>query len=268
MGYFKTFLLLFIGLMFVGCMAHTTQSGALGVQRSQLMMVPAGAMEEGAEAAYSKVINDAKAKGKLNKDTKTLNRLKTVMNRLIPHTKVFRSDAPSWAWEVNLIQEDTLNAWCMPGGKIAFYSGIIEKLKLNDDEIAAIMGHEMAHALREHSRERASQDQLRQLGLIIAQQVSGASGEVMKLADIATYYTISLPYSREHERESDAIGVELAARAGYDPKSAVSVWKKMAAHSGEGGPEFLSTHPAPKSRIVELEKAAKVLEPIYLQSRR
>jgi predicted Zn-dependent protease len=155
----------------------------------------------------------------------------------------------------------------MPGGKIAFYTGIIEKLKLDNDEIAAIMGHEMAHALREHSRERASQDQLRKLGLMIAKEVTGASGQVMQLADIATYYTISLPYSREHERESDAIGVELAARAGYDPNAAAKVWKKMAALSKDQPPEFLSTHPAPQNRIVELEKAAKTLTPLYLKSK-
>ena len=267
MLYLRGLLLAFVGILLAGCMAHTTQGGALGVQRSQLMMVPAEAMEEGAQAAYSKVLSDAKAKGKLNQDRKTHNRLKVIMNRLVPHTKVFRADAPSWAWEVNLIHEDTLNAWCMPGGKIAFYTGIIDQLKLDNDEIAAIMGHEMAHALREHSRERASQDQLRQVGLMIAQQVTGASGQVMQLADIATYYTISLPYSREHEREADAIGVELAARAGYDPKAAVRVWKKMSALSKEQPPEFLSTHPAPQSRIIELEKAAKVLTPLYLQSK-
>lgn len=268
MRYLQGLLLAFVGILLVGCMANTTQGGALGVNRQQLMMVPAEAMEEGAQAAYTKVINDAKSKGKLNRDKATLKRLKNVMNRLVPHTKVFRADAPKWGWEVNLIHEDTLNAWCMPGGKIAFYTGIIEKLKLNDAEIAAIMGHEMAHALREHSRERASQDQLRKLGLVIAQQVTGASGQVMQLADIATYYTISLPYSREHERESDAIGVELAARAGYDPKAAANVWKKMAAQSKSQPPEFLSTHPAPQSRIVELENAAKVLEPIYKKSKR
>lgn len=267
MRFFQSLLLAFIGILLAGCMAQTTQGGALGVHREQLMMVPAQAMIEGAQTAYIQVINEAKTKGKLNQDKQTLKRLKKIMERIVPHTGVFRADAPKWAWEVNLISEDTLNAWCMPGGKIAFYTGIIEKLKLNDAEIAAIMGHEMAHALREHSRERASQDQLRKLGLVIAQQVSGASGEVMRLADVATYYTISLPYSREHERESDAIGIELAARAGYDPSAAVSVWKKMAQQTKNQPPEFLSTHPAPQSRIAELEKAAKLLEPIYLKSK-
>jgi predicted Zn-dependent protease len=267
MRLFYPLLFSLIGIFLAGCIANTTQSGALGVERSQLLMVSASQMQEGANAAYKEVLSDARAKGILNKDPKTLDRLKTIMNRLIPQTRVFRSDAPSWDWEVNLIHEDTLNAWCMPGGKIAFYSGIIEKLHLSDDEIAAIMGHEMAHALREHSRERASQDQLRQIGLIIAQEVAGLSGDVMKMADIATYYTISLPYSREHERESDIIGIELAARAGYDPYAAVSVWEKMAAQSNSQTPEFLSTHPAPKSRIIELKRAAKMLEPIYLESK-
>ncbi|NLC27912.1 MAG: M48 family metallopeptidase [Campylobacteraceae bacterium] len=267
MRIFHTFLLGFLALILTGCLSTTTQGGALGVNRAQLMMIPAEAMEQGAGEAYAQVLSEAKSKGKLNVDKVTLSRLDTIMKSLVPQTKVFRSDAPSWRWEVNLINEDTLNAWCMPGGKIAFYSGIIEKLALSDDEIAAIMGHEMAHALREHSRERASQDQLRQVSLVIAQELMGASGQVMQLADIATYYTFSLPYSREHEREADSIGVELAARAGYNPRAAVSVWQKMEKLSNGEQLEILSTHPSNKSRIRALEEDSMRVMGLYEKSK-
>jgi predicted Zn-dependent protease len=263
MRFIHAFILTLVATLLAGCMASTTQGGALGVNRAQLMMVPAESMQEGANQAYADVLAKAKKEGKLNTDAAQLAMLREIATNLVAHVGVFRSDAPRWNWEVNLIEEDTLNAWCMPGGKIAFYTGIIEQLQLNEDEIAAIMGHEMAHALREHSRERASQDQLRQLGLVIAQEVTGVSGSVMQLADIATYYTISLPYSREHERESDIIGVELAARAGYDPSAAVRVWEKMAKANPNNPPEFLSTHPSPQSRIKELSVAAKSVMPLY-----
>lgn len=263
MRIYNYLLLTFLTIFLTGCLSTTTQSGALGVNRSQFMMVPASAMEEGANEAYKKVLSDARKEDTLNKDVKTLQRLKTIMNNIIPQTAVFRQDATKWNWEVNLINEDTLNAWCMPGGKIVFYSGIIDKLDLDDDEIAAIMGHEMAHALREHSRERASQDELRNLTLAITQELIGAPGAVMQLADIATYYTFSLPYSREHEREADRIGVELAARAGYNPNSAVKVWEKMGEISTSEPLEILSTHPSNQSRINSLKEDAKKVYVFY-----
>lgn len=259
MKFFHAILLSFTALILTGCLSTTTQSGSLGVDRAQLMMVSPEIMEQGAKEAYTKVLKDAEKKGVLNVDKSTLKRLNIIMKNLVAKTYIFRPDALQWDWEVNLIDEETLNAWCMPGGKIVFYSGMIEKLELNDDEIAAIMGHEMAHALREHSRERASQDQLRQLSLVVAKEVMGASGEVMKLADIATYYTFSLPYSREHEREADRIGVELAARAGYDPRAAVHVWEKMENVSSGGTAEILSTHPSNTNRIRALKMDSESL---------
>ena len=179
---------------------------------------------------------------------------------------MFRSDALNWDWQVNLIDEDTLNAWCMPGGKIAFYTGIINQLKLNDDEIAAIMGHEMAHALREHSREQASQDQLAQIGLFAVQKATNASDNTMKLANMAAYYTFTLPYSREHESESDIMGVELMARAGYNPNASISVWEKMSKVSQSNTPEFLSTHPSNENRIKELQKVSAEAMVLYNQA--
>ena len=140
----------------------------------------------------------------------------------------FRSDAPAWPWEINVIQSDQLNAWCMPGGKIAFYSGLIEKLAMTDDEIAAVMGHEIAHALREHARERISEQTASQIGITVASVALGGGKAGADLGQMAYQMAFSLPHSRLHETEADRIGVELSARAGYDPHAAVRVWQKMA----------------------------------------
>jgi predicted Zn-dependent protease len=168
---------------------------------------------------------------------------------------------------VNLIESKELNAWCMPGGKIAFYTGIIERLKLGDDEIAAIMGHEIAHALREHGRERASQAMAQGLALSIIGAVAGVSQGGMDLTQLVLNVTLNLPNSREHETEADRIGVELAARAGYDPRAAVTVWEKMSQASEGQPPEILSTHPAPATRIADLKVYAARVMPLYEQGR-
>ncbi|HHT00324.1 MAG TPA: M48 family peptidase, partial [Thiomicrospira sp.] len=187
---------------------------------------------------------------------------------LIPQTAVFRKDAPRWKWEINLIKSEQLNAWCMPGGKIAFYTGIINKLKLSDAEIAAIMGHEMAHALREHGRERASQAQLTQVGMAALQIFTGVQGPLLDATAMALEVTLTLPNSRTHETEADRMGVELAARAGYNPYAAVNVWQKMSKMSKGAPPEILSTHPAHSTRIKDLKKYAQRVEPLYLKSKR
>src|SRR5215470_19915536 len=144
-------------LLLLGACTSTTQTGTVGVERSQLMLVSSAEMEKGAIQAYTQTVGEAKQKGALNQNPQEVARVRAVAARLIPQTAVFRPDAPGWKWEVNVISSKELNAWCMPGGKIAFYSGLIDTLKLTDDEIAAVMGHEISHALREHARERASQ---------------------------------------------------------------------------------------------------------------
>ncbi|MDG6774242.1 M48 family metallopeptidase [Thiomicrorhabdus sp. ZW0627] len=247
---------------------QTTKQGAVGVERQQLMMVSEQEINTGAIQAYSGILKEAREKKTLNTDPVMVKRIRTVAQRLIPQTRIYRSDAPSWNWEVNLIKSDQLNAWCMPGGKIAFYTGIIQKLNLTDDEIAAIMGHEMAHALREHGRERASQAQLTQVGLAALQAFTGFQGPSMDLAAMAINVTLTLPNSRTHETEADRMGVELAARAGYNPYAAVNVWQKMSKMNGNGTPEILSTHPAHDTRIKDLNKYAKRVEPLYLSAKR
>lgn len=246
---------------------QTTQPGAVGVERQQAMLISSREMNAGAAKAYEQVLAEATKKSQLNRDPAMLARVRRVSARLIPKTGVFRPDAPGWAWEVNVISSKSLNAWCMPGGKIAFYSGLIEKLKLTDEEIAAVMGHEIAHALREHGRERASQAMAQGLALSILGAVTGISRGGMDLTQLVLNVTLNLPNSREHETEADRIGVELAARAGYDPRAAVHVWEKMSRESGGGSPEILSTHPAPTTRIADLKVYAQRVMPLYEQSR-
>lgn len=245
---------------------QTTQPGAIGIDRKQRMstLVSAAEMQQGANEAYAQVMAGEKQKGNLNSDAALTRRVRTIAGKIIPQVGVYREDAKRWDWKVNVIQSEQLNAWAMPGGKIAFYSGIIEKLQLTDAEIAAIMGHEIAHALREHSRERASEQQLANIGLGVAGAVLGLGAGASQLAQMAYATAVSLPHSRAHETEADRMGVELAARAGYDPRAAISVWQKMAkATGGKGGPEFLSTHPSNATRIKDLQKYSAKVMPLY-----
>lgn len=251
-----------------GCQTQTTTGGAVGVDRKQFVVVSAQEVEQGAAKAYSEIINKAREEGKLNTNRKQYLRVKKIADRLIPHTGVFRADAPSWAWEVNVLQDEQLNAWCMAGGKIAFYSGLIDKLKLTDDEIAAVMGHEIAHALREHSRERISQQMVTTIGLDVLAAGLGLSTGQAELAGLVTNVTISLPYGRQHETESDRIGVELAARAGYDPRAAIRLWEKMGQQGGGSPPELLSTHPSPENRMRDLAEYSKRVMPLYEKAKR
>jgi predicted Zn-dependent protease len=182
---------------------------------------------------------------------------------LIPHTSVFRPDAAQWKWEINVQTSEDVNAYCMPGGKIMVYSGLIEGLDATDAELAAVIGHEIAHALREHSRERISRAYAEQLALTGVAVATGASDTTMALASQVSAVTFTLPHSREQEAEADRIGLELMARAGFDPNASISLWQKMAKASGGGPPEFLSTHPASGSRIKDLETNIPRVLPLY-----
>lgn len=247
---------------------QTTSGGAVGVDRSQFVLVSSAEVDAAAAKAYVDVLAKAQKEGKLNQDAKQVARVRAIANRLIPQTAAFRTDAPNWKWEVNVIESDQINAWCMAGGKIAFYSALIEKLQLTDDEIAAIMGHEIAHALREHSRERISQQMATSLGLDLISAGLGLSRGAADLAGMAANVAISLPYGRAHEVESDRIGVELAARAGYDPRAAISVWQKMSKAGGGSPPELLSTHPSPENRMRDLADYSVRVQPLYEQARK
>ncbi|MBE2263846.1 MAG: M48 family metallopeptidase [Burkholderiaceae bacterium] len=227
-------------------------------------LVPAETLENSARQEYVKVLADARANGRLAAASDPqLRRLHRIANRLIPFANQWNRDITRWRWEVNLINSPEINAWCMPGGKIAFYSGILDKLRLTDDEVAMIMGHEMAHALREHARERLAKTQATGLGLSLAAQLLGW-GQIGDVAANLGTQLLTLKYSRDDETEADLVGLEIAARAGYNPQASVSLWQKMMAVKGaQGSASFLSTHPAGPERIQQLQANLPKVQGLY-----
>jgi predicted Zn-dependent protease len=247
-----------------GCQTvQTTAPGAVGVQRKQQMLVSEADIEKGAAQAYAQEVQKARDEGKLNTNAALTSRVRKIAQRLIPTTSVFRPDAPGWNWEINTLSTNDMNAYAMPGGKIMVYSGLVDRLQLTDAELAAVIGHEIAHALREHTRERVSRAYAQQLALTGVAVVAGVGQGTLDLANSVASVTFQLPHSREQESEADIIGLELMARAGYDPNAAVNVWKKMMAAEKSGSPEFLSTHPAPGNRIAELQSRVPKVLPLY-----
>ncbi len=258
---------LLLASMLWGCQTvETTQGGTVGVDRQQHMAVSSQEVEAGAKKAYAQMMGEAQKKNALDRDAAQVARIRAITQRLIPATATFRPDAPKWAWEVHVISLDEVNAWCMPGGKMAVYTGLISKLNASDDELAAVMGHEIAHALREHSREQVSRQMGTQMAVGIAGALLGIGDLGTSLAGAVADVTLNLPQSRTAEQEADRIGVELAARAGYDPRAAIALWQKMEKLGGSQPPKWLSTHPPHQDRIHDLENySAKVL-PLYQAS--
>ena len=247
---------------------QTTQGGAVGVDRRQQMLVSSQEIEAAASKEYAQVLDEARKKNLLNRNAAQAQRVRTIANRLIPQTGVFRPDALKWQWEINVLSSDEPNAWCMPGGKIAVYTGLIDKLSITDDELAAVMGHEIAHALREHARERASQQAVAGSAISIGAALLGIGDLGQQGAQYAYMGLLGLPNSRANETEADRIGVELAARAGYNPQAAVSLWQKMAKLGGQEPMKFMSTHPSSSERIADLTVYAQRVDPLYQQTRR
>jgi predicted Zn-dependent protease len=249
--------------LFSAC-TTTTRPGVVGVNRQQLMMASQSEVERLSAISFNEQNKKAQDKKILITSGPQYDRLINIANRLIPQTAHFRDDTQKWNWQLSLINSPVLNATCAPGGKITFYTGIIDQLKLSDDEIAAIMGHEIAHALREHGRERLSQAMAQSAITNIALAAAGGYGAQINAANQVAQYVLVLPNSRQHESEADAIGVELAARAGYNPHAAISVWQKMMkATQGKNPPEFLSTHPSGGTRIEQLSALMPAVEPLY-----
>ncbi len=260
-------------LALVSCKTvQTTQGGEVGVNRKQTMtsLISSKEVEQQASKQYAQVLAQAKQKGLLNQDPQQVQRVRTVAARLVPQVAVFRSDAVAWKWEENVLTSKEINAWCMPGGKIAVYTGLLEKLNLTDDELAAVMGHEIAHALREHARERMG----RQMATQTATAVGALALEIFtgvrvdpELAGTFSQAMFVLPNSRENEQEADFIGVELAARAGYDPQAALTLWQKMGQASSGGPPQWLSTHPSNETRLRDLQTYVQKVTPLYEKAR-
>ncbi|MGN1057337.1 MAG: M48 family metallopeptidase [Comamonas sp.] len=249
-----------VALTLQGC-ANTTQSGAIGLQRSQLLLLSSQTVNQQAAIGFQQLTAEALSKKKLNTDAALTQRVRRIGKDLIAHVGIFRADALQWDWEINVFESDEINAFCAPGGKIGVYTGIVRKLQLTDDELAAVMGHEIAHALREHSREQLSQ---KSVSGLITSVVSAASGVPGELMDAGSQMLVHLPNSRSMELEADTIGLELMARAGYDPRNASSIWKKMQKiQSGQRSPAFLSTHPAGEDRITKLDTYVPKVMTLY-----
>ncbi len=239
----------------VASIAGTARAADVECKRSRAAgLVPADTVEGAARQQYVQLLREAQSKSALaTADDPQLQRLRYIAARIIPFTPACNERAREWRWEVQLLRSNQLNAFCMPGGKIAFFSGILSRLRLSDDEVAVIMGHEAAHALLEHARERMAKSTGTTVGLRMLAAVFGLGG----IGDVAAQYgsqLLGLKFSRDDESEADALGLLLAARAGYDPRAGVALWQKMAsANAGKAPPQWLSTHPAGPERIKDIE---------------
>ncbi len=241
--------------------------------RSQLLLVSEEQAIGSSATAYSSMMGELESKKQIESGTPRAARVREIVDRLIVEAARLRPDAANWKWEVKLIDDPkTVNAFAMAGGKTAIYSGMWEKLKATDDEIAQVMGHEIGHAIASHTRERMSVALATGVAtsvaaIAVSTRDSQHSEHALAGLELAAVLAITLPNSREAETEADRIGIELAARAGYDPNAAVSLWEKMSKLGG-GPPEFLSTHPAPERRRETLQALAAKLEPVYQAARR
>jgi Zn-dependent protease with chaperone function len=237
------------------------------VRKPRLLLVPESTVNATAAQQYAQMKQQAQARRLLNVDAPQVARVRGIAQRLIPFGVRFNPAAAQWRWEVNVIDAPQINAFCMPGGKIMVFDGLIDRLALSDDELAAVIGHEIAHALLEHGRARMSEQVLKGVGINLAAAYFGLSDIGAAALAQAAQLAITLPYSRSHETDADLVGLEIAARAGYDPRAALSLWRKMSAASKGQPPQFLSTHPGHAQRIAEIERALPRVLPLYESTR-
>ena len=241
--------------------------------RDQFLLVSDSTAVSQSAAAYTQMMADLGKKKQIETGTPRAEKVKEITDRLVKQAVRVRPDSAKWAWEAQVINDPkTVNALCMAGGKMAIYTGMWEKLKATDDEVAQVMGHEIAHALADHTRERMSiamtSAAVTTAAAVAITIAGGDDRAVLALtgAQLASVLAIQLPNSRESEAEADQIGIEIAARAGFDPKAAVTLWEKMGKEGG-GPPEFLSTHPSPQNRSARLAELGKQVTPLYLAAR-
>lgn len=256
---------LFTGALLAGAMGSAFAREGVEVDRQSSLakLVPAEQIETAAGQEYGQMIAQARAKNQLApSDHPQTVRLREVAKRIIPFSDMWNARAKQWKWEVNLIDSKELNAFCMPGGKIAFFSGILRQLRLNDDEVAMIMGHEAAHALREHARERIGKTMATRGGIEVLSAIFGLGNVGRTVADIGGQL-LTLKFSRSDESEADLVGMELAARAGYNPRAGVTLWEKMGEAAKGAPPEFISTHPSGPSRIKDIQANLPRVQPLY-----
>lgn len=253
-----------------GAVAPALAQVDVGTSSTLRKLIPAETLERSAAQQYQQMMEQARSQRALAPDGHPqLQRLRAIAQRLIPFAAPWNDRVGQWRWEVNLIGSKQINAFCMPGGKIAFYTGILDQLKLTDDEAAMIMGHEMAHALREHARERLAKTQATNIGLRLGSQLLGL-GDLGNAAASLGGQLLTLQFSRSDESDADLVGLELAARGGYDPEASVSLWKKMGNATGnkQGGLAFLSTHPSGPARIEQLQLNVPKVQKLYEAARK
>jgi len=243
----KKIILVAIALGFLAACA-TSPTG-----RRQLMLISPDAAIVQSKQAYLSTVNDLDKENKLLDDPKMADRVATITGRLVTEAVAMYPQTADWEWSVAIIDDpETVNAWCMAGGRMAVYTGLFEKLKLTDAEFAQIMGHEISHALANHTAERMSRAMATSIGIVALGVASDRPAATMAGGALAAKVALELPNSRTAESEADEIGMELAVRAGYAPEAAVTLWQKMGSLGGSKPPEFLSTHPAPGNREAAL----------------
>lgn len=230
-------------------------------------LVPAEQLEAVASEQYTGLKQGATQQGVLVPDhDPRVQRLRRIAQKITPHAERWNERAGDWQWEVNLIDAPDANAFCMPGGKIIFFNGLIDQLKLTDDEIAIVMGHEIAHALREHGRERVAKSGLLNLGAVLASWIFDFGNIGQAVIGQGAHLTL-LKFSRDDEIEADMAGLDIVARAGFDPRAGIILWEKMAKLEKQTAPQWLSTHPAGRNRIAHIKKHLPAVMPIYAKSR-
>jgi predicted Zn-dependent protease len=232
--------------------------------RTQLMLVSEQQAISASRQAYAQEMGKYKQEGKLVTDGRLLDRIEVITERLVGQAVQMRPESAQWQWSVQVIDDPkTVNAWCMAGGRMAIYTGLIQKVDPTDDELAQVMGHEIAHALANHTAERMSVAMASNAGIIAAGVLSDSPNQSMAVAAAAAQLAVQLPNSRTAENEADRIGIEIAAKAGYDPRAAITLWQKMAKVGGGAPPQFLSTHPSDATRQEQLGKLAPKMMPYY-----
>ncbi|MEG0822362.1 MAG: M48 family metallopeptidase [Burkholderiaceae bacterium] len=248
-------------------LAATVAQAQVEVQRPRFLVLPEAMANQTSAQQYAQMLAEARAKGALNRDSAQTARVRAIAERLIPQGRRFNPAIANWRWEANVFHAPTVNAFAMPGGKIAVYSGLIDQLGLSDDELAAVIGHEIAHAVLEHGRARMQSQLAQNVGVAALSMYFGLGDLGTAALAQAAEVALALPYSRGQEVDADLAGLEMAARAGYDPRAAVSVWQKMSKLGGGQPPQWLSTHPDHQKRIKEIEAALPQVMPLYRAAR-
>ena len=237
--------------------------------RKQLMLVSEDMAISSSAQAYAQQVGKLQKDGDLSNDRALVTRVEGITEKLVAQAIIMRPDSADWQWSVAVIDDPkTVNAWCMAGGRMAIYTGLIDQIKPTDDEIAQVMGHEIGHALANHTAEKMSVSMASSVGVLAIGIASDNTGAAMAAAATAAALAVTLPNSRTAETEADRIGIELAAKAGYDPAAAATLWQKMGALPGGQPPQFLSTHPSPENRQAELTELAVQMEPYYREGGR